>query len=333
MDERIIIKQEALQELSKLVSSISPFKTVVITDNNVEKFWLDDVLEQIDAETIIFKEGEENKNVETVSKIWNDLLEMNFSRESLILALGGGVVSDISGFVASTFMRGTKYGIIPTTLLSQIDASIGGKTGFNLKGKNMIGTFKKPDFTLMDLNTLETLPFEEMRNAFGEIVKYGILNNDIFYVLSELSNVEINIDLIEKCVEYKKKIVREDLMEHNTRRLLNLGHTVGHSIERLSEYDINHGNAISVGLYVNSLIGEQLFNFDVNITKKMLDKYDLPHTHNFSPEKILSNMKNDKKNWYNETIMVIPKDVSVMEIMNVEEDLILEALSKTRRSR
>ena len=332
MDKRITIKQGALRELGKLVSSVSPFKTVVITDNTVEGLWLDDVLEQIDAETIIFNEGEEYKNLETVSKIWDDLLEINFSRESLILALGGGVVSDISGFVASTFMRGTKYGIIPTTLLSQIDASIGGKTGFNFKGKNMIGTFKKPDFILIDPDTLKTLPFEEMRNGFGELVKYGVLNKDIFNVLFELNNVDINIDLIEKCVEYKKKIVREDLMERNTRRLLNLGHTVGHSIERLSDYDINHGNAISVGLYVNSLIGEQLFNFDANITKKMLSKYGLPHTHNFSPEKILSNMKNDKKNWYNEAIMVIPKDVNEMEIMNVEEDLVIETLSKTRES-
>ncbi len=331
MSGKFKIGKKVIQCLPETVDDISPHKTVIITDTRVDDLWLDDILSLIDAETIVVPEGEENKSLENVKNAWSRLLEMNFSRKSLVIALGGGMITDISAFISSTFKRGTKLGLIPTTLLAQVDASIGGKTGINFNGKNMIGTFYTPDFVLIDPVFMETLPEEEIKNGLGEIIKYALLTDNVYELLQENCK-RTDEELIRRCVEYKKEIVQKDLKENDIRRILNLGHTVAHGLEKLSNYEIKHGEAVSIGMMVNSLIAEDIFGFDSTLTRDLLDKFDLPSQHNFTPEKLLDSMRDDKKNWFDEMVMILPKDVGEVEIKEVSDELILSGLRKTKRS-
>ena len=331
MNENIVIGKKITDRLTDMVDDLSPYRTVVITDSTVEDLWLNDILSLIDAESMVIPEGEENKSLEHVKDIWSKLLEMDFTRKSLVIALGGGMITDISAFISSTFKRGTKLGLIPTTLLAQVDASIGGKTGINFKGKNMIGTFYKPDFVLIDPVFLETLPEEEVKNGFGEVLKYALLSGDIYDTLQERDE-KTDMELIRRCVEYKKLIVQKDLKENDIRRILNLGHTVGHGIEKLSDYKIKHGEAVSIGMMVNSMIAEDIFGFDPNVTRNLLDKFDLPSQHDFTPERLLDSMRNDKKNWFDETVIILPKDVGEVEIKEASDELLLNGLGKAKRS-
>jgi len=331
MSGKVRIGKEVMQCLPEIVDNISPNKTVVITDTRVDDLWLDDILSLIDAETIVIPEGEENKSLENVKIAWSRLLDIDFTRKSLVIALGGGMITDISAFISSTFKRGTKLGLIPTTLLAQVDAAIGGKTGFNFNGKNMIGTFYEPDFVLIDPVFMNTLSEEEIKNGFGEIIKYALLTEDIYELLRE-SEERLNVELIRRCVKFKTEIVQKDLKENDIRRILNLGHTVAHGIEKLSNYKIKHGEAVSIGMMVNSMIAEDIFGFDSTITGNLLDKFDLPSQHDFTPERLLDSMGNDKKNWFDETIMILPKDVGEVEIKEVSDELLLNGLRKAKRS-
>ncbi|MFO7793177.1 MAG: 3-dehydroquinate synthase [Candidatus Saliniplasma sp.] len=329
MNRDIKIGEGIIEILNEIVRELSPHKTVVITDSRVKDLWLDGVLEQVEAEALVIPEGEENKSLDHVKTVWNELLEMDFTRKSLIIALGGGMITDISAFISSTFKRGTKLGLIPTTLLAQVDAAIGGKTGINFNGKNMIGTFYKPDFVLIDPVFMDTLPEDEIKNGFGEILKYALLTEDVYEKLQE-DNECIDIDLIKRCVEYKVDIVQKDLTESGIRRVLNLGHTVGHGIEKLSGYEVKHGEAVSRGLMVNSLIAEELYGFDPSITRDLLERYGLPYQHDFSPETILDSMRDDKKNWFDETVLILPKEVGEVEIKEVSDELIIRCLKETK---
>lgn len=331
MSENIEIGKKITDRLTDMVDDLSPYRTVVITDSTVEDLWLNDILSLIDAETVTIPEGEENKSLEHVKNIWSKLLEMGFTRKSMVIALGGGMITDISAFISSTFKRGTKLGLIPTTLLAQVDASIGGKTGINFKGKNMIGTFYEPDLILIDPVFMETLPEEEIKNGFGEVIKYALLSGDIYDILQE-NDERTDVELIRRCVKFKTKIVREDLRETDIRRILNLGHTVAHGIEKLSNYEIKHGEAVSIGLMVNSLIAEDMYGFDPSLTKEMLDRYDLPRQHDLLPKEILESMRDDKKNWFDEIVMILPKNIGEVEVKRVNDELILNGLRRTHRS-
>ena len=194
----------------------------------------------------------------------------------------------------------------------------------------MIGTFYEPDFVLIDPVFMNTLPEEEIKNGFGEIIKYALLTEDIYELLRE-SEERLNVELIRRCVEFKTEIVQKDLKENDIRRILNLGHTVAHGIEKLSNYKIKHGEAVSIGLMVNSMIAEDIFGFDSTITRDLLDKFDLPCQHDFSSDKILDSMRDDKKNWFDETVMILPKSIGEVEIKEVNDELILSALEKTKR--
>lgn len=331
MTEDIVIGKGVTDRLTDMVDDLSPYRTVVITDSTVEDLWLNDILSLIDAETVTIPEGEENKSLEHVKNIWSKLLEMDFTRKSLVIALGGGMITDISAFISSTFKRGTELGLIPTTLLAQVDASIGGKTGINFKGKNMIGTFYEPDFILIDPVFMETLPEEEIKNGFGEIIKYALLSGDIYELLQE-NDERTDVELIRRCVEFKTKIVQEDLREADLRRILNLGHTIAHGIEKLSNYEIKHGEAVSIGLMVNSLIAEDMYGHDPSATEDMLDRFDLPRQHDLSPKEILDSMRGDKKNWFDDIVMVLPKDIGEVEVKRVNDEFILNGLRRTQRS-
>ena len=317
-----------LSSLPSLVEPLKPHKVAVLTNTTVEKLWLGRVLEVIEGEPIVIEDGEEYKSIETAVRVWGRLQEIGFTRRSLLIGLGGGVVTDIAGFVASTYMRGTLLGLIPTTLLAQVDAAIGGKTGVNFNGKNMIGTFYLPNFVLIAHETLSTLPPEELQNGLGEVAKYAVLERRVWNLVSK--KTEVTEDLVRECALYKAKVVDEDLREGGKRRILNLGHTAGHAIEKLSSYKIKHGLAVSIGLAVAAKIGEELYGFDSDKVEGMLSNLNLPTRHGFDPDEVLREMRLDKKAWYGRIVYVVPVDIGDVIVEEVSEGVIKRALEATR---
>lgn len=317
-------------ELPPLLSALSPYKVAVLTDSNVAPLWLEPLLEVTGAEPLIIPAGEEHKNVNTVVSLWEKLQKMGFTRKSLLIGLGGGVVTDIAGFVASTYMRGTLLGLVPTTLLAQVDAAIGGKTGVNFNGKNMIGTFYVPDFVLVSHETLSTLPPEELMNGMGEVVKYAILDRSVYKLLTRLHGTSPTEGLVRECINVKLRVVMEDLREGGRRRVLNLGHTAGHAIEKLSDYSLKHGFAVAIGLMVAANVGEELYGFDPGKVEELLRKFNLPTRLPFEPSDVLGEMKLDKKAWYGRIVFVVPVDIGDVSVEEVDEEVIRRALEAVR---
>ena len=248
----ILIGHGLLESVGDIfIERFSGKKIAIITDDKVDGLYGEKVMRSLKEKgfavsKFAFPNGEKSKNIQTYAEILKFLAQQEISRTDLIVALGGGVVGDITGFSASTFNRGVPFVQIPTTLLSQIDSSVGGKTAINLEeGKNLVGAFYQPSLVLCDIDVLSTLPQQEFNCGMGEGAKYAILDKNIF----ELVNGEYDlIDFVYLCIDYKRKIVEQDEFEKANRKLLNLGHTLAHGIEKLSGYTILHGNAVAMGL-------------------------------------------------------------------------------------
>ncbi|WP_048147236.1 3-dehydroquinate synthase [Pyrococcus abyssi] len=324
-----------LSSLPSIVEELNPYKIAVLTNDMLKSLWLDKIIELLggDVFPIVIPDGEEYKTIETAIKIWDELVSFGFTRKSLLIGLGGGVITDIAGFVASTYMRGTLLGFIPTTLLAQVDAAIGGKTGVNFHGKNMIGTFYLPNFVLISTETLSTLPRIELLNGMAEVIKYAILDKNVYRLLQDVKNVEEirnREDIIRESVNVKVRVVEEDLKESGKRRILNLGHTVGHAIEKLSGYKIKHGFAVSVGLIAAAKLGEKLYNFDSGKVIELVERFNLPTKLPYPPKDIIEAMKLDKKAWYGKIVFVIPVEIGRISIEDVPEELLLQVLGEIR---
>ena len=248
-----------------------------------------------------FEHGEKSKNLNTYTNILEYLASNSFKRGDLIVALGGGVVGDLAGFVASTYMRGIDFVQVPTTLLAMIDSSVGGKTAVDLpNGKNLVGSFYQPIKVIIDLKTLDTLPCSEYKNGMGEGIKYAMLmDGELESIVTEGVTCSSNIDkFVELCIRYKKYIVEEDEKESNLRRLLNLGHTFAHAIEKLSDYTIPHGVAVAQGLKIISDISikqGKLAPVAYDKLSLLLDRYDMHIDREFSIDEMLEVIKLDKK--------------------------------------
>ncbi len=253
-------------------------KIAVITDDIVDNLYGKKVVNSLKEKGFIiskfvFPNGEKSKNIETYTQILRFLAKEQISRTDLIVALGGGVVGDITGFSASTFNRGIPYVQIPTTLLSQNDSSVGGKTAIDLEeGKNLVGSFYQPALVLCDIDTLSTLSQKEFNCGMGESAKYAILDSKIFKLIN--SDFDL-LDLVYLCIDYKRQIVEQDEFEKGNRKLLNLGHTLAHGIEKLSGYSVLHGNAVAKGLKLillaskkHGFIDQQTFNSCIETLKK-----------------------------------------------------------------
>lgn len=222
-------------------------KMLVVTDVNVNRLYSKKLSLSGEVYFYVVKAGEKSKNLKTVEKITEFMLDKNFSRTDLIVALGGGVVGDIAGFTAAIYERGIDFVQIPTTLLAGTDSSVGGKTAVNLnKGKNIIGAFKAPILVVFDTETLYTLPEEEIKSGLGEVIKYALIDGKIF---DAIDKEEMDLkEVITLCVECKKRYVEEDETDLSIRAVLNLGHTFGHAIER--KYGLKHGVAVGEGLRI-----------------------------------------------------------------------------------
>ena len=303
----VIIKNGVRFEVAKYLKKVAPkcTKVVIITDNNVFMLYEADISASlknagINVCTFVMEAGEQHNNIQTYEAMINFVADAKLTREDVIIALGGGVVGDLAGFVAATYMRGIKVIQMPTTLLACIDSSIGGKTGFDLpQGKNLIGAFHQPSAVLIDLETLKTLPKAEMQNGLGEGIKYGFLiGKDTFDILKNgLENGNL-LDFVTRCVDYKLDIVNKDEKESGSRKLLNLGHTLGHAIEKESNYTIPHGLAVTKGTLcvANASVKygklqKQTYLDAVEICKK----YDLDYTISYDIKSLIKNIQMDKK--------------------------------------
>ncbi|WP_202710195.1 3-dehydroquinate synthase [Sporosalibacterium faouarense] len=287
-------------------------KIAIITDSNVEKIYGSTIVEllsydnTIGIKLITIRPGEQSKNLKTVERLYNELLDFHITRSDLIIAFGGGVVGDISGFVAATFLRGVPFIQIPTTLLAQVDSSVGGKVAINLpKGKNLVGSFYHPDGVFIDVGLLQTLKDRYFTDGLSEIIKYGcIKDRDLFYQLLRLDELNKNskdiANIIYKCCDIKRKIVEEDERDIGNRMILNFGHTIGHAIEKAYNYKkYTHGEAVAMGMYhiTNKSEAQGLTERGTTkILKKILEKYNLPYElPDVVRDEILDNVKLDKK--------------------------------------
>lgn len=258
--------------MNQLRDYIKPNKeTIIITDNGIPEEYID-IVEGLFTEplTLVLPMGEETKSLDIYKHIIEELATRDISPSCQLIALGGGVVGDITGFVASTYLRGVEWIQIPTTLLSQVDSSVGSKVALNHYRKNNIGAFYDPMMVLIDPLVLVTLPDEQFSNGMAEVLKYAfILEPKLFELIDEENWIEV----IKTCIECKIKIVEEDKLDKGIRHILNFGHTIGHAIEIDSEYSVLHGEAIGIGMY-HMLDGELK-----ELMKKYLTRFNLPITY------------------------------------------------------
>ena len=296
--ESIILIGERLENLKQYLPVNMP---IIITDTNVQKHWGHYFPP---GAVITIDTGEEIKTLDTVSLLYEKLLELDVDRASFVVGIGGGIVCDTAGFVASTYMRGIRFGFVSTTLLSQVDASVGGKNGVNFGGyKNIVGVFSQPEFVICDQNLLQTLPPREFQGGFAEIVKHGAITDDHLFEYLEQNwarALEHDPEVIEKVVHdsviIKSTIVNRDATEQGERRKLNFGHTLGHAIEKVLQ--VPHGEAVSAGMVLASEISEKkgyLQSEDSNRLSSLLEKFRLPVRLEFNREKVFAAIRKDKK--------------------------------------
>lgn len=287
-------------------------KICIVSDSNVGQYYTNQVIEIVKdyshlVETFTFPAGEENKNLNVVQNLYEHLILSKFDRNDLLIALGGGVVGDLTGYVAATYLRGINFIQMPTSLLSMVDSSIGGKTGVDFNAyKNMVGAFHQPKSVYMNISSLSTLSDVQYYSGFGEIIKHGLIKDkEYFYWLKEnilsLKNREKNtvMEMIYRSCQIKKQVVEEDPTEKGERALLNFGHTLGHAIEKLMNFTLLHGECVAIGMVAASYISYERGN----ITKEELDEiislikeYELPVTiTNLDYKDIIEASKHDKK--------------------------------------
>ena len=327
-------------------------RIVVITDARVSPLYLKPIvrhLQQIgyDTHSIVVPSGERQKSLTRTRKILTEMLQAAVGRKSVVLALGGGVIGDLAGFVAAIYQRGLPLVQIPTTMLSQVDSSVGGKVAVNHPlGKNMIGAFHQPQFVWADIETLETLPFREIVCGMGEVVKYGLaIDPGLFkYLELNLENIlSLKADDVlhvqSRCLEIKARIVSEDETDAGPRIILNLGHTVGHALESACDYRIlKHGEAVLLGIIVESYIAKKLGLISVDVQQRILElikRIPFKQTvESLTVDKILRAMQYDKKSVHGNVRFVLPSGIGKAKIVeNVDSAVVRESLSYLRKNK
>ena len=307
----IAILDVDFSQLNNFLTTLKPTQLLILVDENTHEHCLPILLGNLETEIpfeiIEIEAGEELKTLETAAQLWEILTEFETDRKALMINLGGGVITDMGGFIASTYKRGIPFINIPTTLLGMCDASIGGKTGIDHQFlKNIIGTFAQPEQIFVFPEFLKTLPFEELRSGFAEMLKHGLITdekhwNDLISI-KDLSSESI-FPFIETSMQIKQNVVEQDFTEQNVRKTLNFGHTIGHAIESLfllKGKPIMHGEAVALGMVcetrismLEGLISQETANDIISHIRKF---YPLLDISKFSLEEILNLMKNDKKN-------------------------------------
>jgi 3-dehydroquinate synthase len=324
-------------DFSYLENLVDKNHSIIITDENVfslhpKKFkgW----------QTIVIKPGESSKIQATVDFLVEQLVRMEADRKTFLIGAGGGVVTDITGFVASIYMRGVRFGFVPSTLLAMVDASVGGKNGIDIGPyKNLVGLIRQPDFLLFDISLLKSLPKEEWANGFAEIIKHASIKSvRLFRELEQNKPGFYQKDkaalskLIRTNVKIKSEIIQKDEFESGERRVLNFGHTLGHAIERL--YGLSHGRAISIGMIAAALLSEQFTVFkDTTRLAGVLQKFGLPTSSDFDSKKVFRVLRMDKKKVNRSMNYVLLKKIGQAQVKNIPMDQLEKLIESIASSR
>lgn len=303
-------------------------KIFLITDDNLYSIYrdlIDEFKDNLNCKVYYFKQGEESKNISTIQSIYDFLIENNANRNSSLIAFGGGVVGDLVGFVAATFMRGIKFVSIPTTLLSQVDSSVGGKVGFDYKGlKNIIGSFYNPVFVYICTDFLNTLKDAQFKDGLGEVIKYGMIQDSKLFEFIDKNyksiidkKTETLLFIIKSCLSIKLEVVEKDFKDLGLRNMLNFGHTIGHGIEISSNFKVSHGAAVALGMLVAVKLSEKKLSISKDVyirLKALLKKLELPTSYKVDNYSLfLYAINHDKKNT-NEIKFVLLEDISKCKI-------------------
>lgn len=327
-----ILVGEALTNLTRYLPDT---KVVVVTDENIKRLY-GDAFSRYPVITIGL--GERHKTLETMAEIYAQLIRLEVDRTSFILAIGGGIVCDVAGFAAATFMRGVPYGFVATTLLAQVDASVGGKNGVNFGGyKNMVGVFSQPRFVLCDPHLLTTLPREEVLCGLAEVIKHGaIADGDLFAYLQTNVQAALALEptviehLVHRSVVIKAGVVNEDETEQGGRRILNFGHTIGHAVEKLS--GVPHGQAVSVGMQVAARLSTRLAGLPTEKARALMQlckDFGLPTRLEIPTAKVAEALRKDKKKSGSSIHYVLIEKIGKAKVVELdldELDRLLEAL-------
>ncbi|MFD1294013.1 3-dehydroquinate synthase [Lutibacter holmesii] len=338
-------QEDAYMKLNAYIAKSNPSKIFILVDENTNENCLPILLQTIETikeiEIIEIEAGEENKNLDTCTGVWQALTELGADRKSLLINLGGGVITDLGGFVASTFKRGISFVNIPTTLLSMVDASVGGKTGVDLGVlKNQIGLFSDPEMVLIDTQYLATVPEREIRSGLAEIIKYGLTYDvTIWEKIKNFNTLSLeNIStLIHRSIEIKNEVVTEDPKEGGLRKVLNFGHTLGHAVESYfleseEKEKLTHGEAIAIGMITECFISEKLLGFPLNevalIKDECLKIYNKVQIDTKDYDAILELLIHDKKNVGGQVNFVLLSNYEKYKFdCKVDKALLIEALN------
>lgn len=339
----VYFNNDCSNALNTFVKKFKFSKIFILVDTNTHRdclaLFLSDFSTTANIEIIEIESGEEHKTIDTCVGVWNALSELGADRQSLMINLGGGVVTDLGGFIASTFQRGIEFINVPTSLLAMVDASVGGKTGVDLGSlKNQVGVINTGAMVLIDTTYLKTLPYNELKSGYVEMLKHGLIQNESYWsTLKDFSNLkkEKLPQLIYDSVLIKQNIVANDPHEIDLRKTLNFGHTLGHSIESLFLKDntkrtLLHGEAIAVGIILATFISHKLLNFPLaklsSIKSTMIDLFGKIDLKSKDYQEIINLLKFDKKNSHGNINFVLLHDIGDTKInCHVDELLILEA--------
>lgn len=325
----VIIERGGLGKCGEYISRVTKAKrAAIITDDVVEKLHSQAALDSMRAagfecSLYSFPNGEQSKSLENLGKIFDFLCESNITRSDIIIALGGGVVGDITGFAAASFLRGVDFVQIPTTLLAQVDSSVGGKTAIDIPGgKNLVGAFKQPALVICDSDILRTLPANRLAEGMGECIKYGMIRDEKLFELMESRDLdtvdEIMDEMVYACIDIKRGIVENDEFDRGERMVLNFGHTLGHALEGWHKYtDYPHGMGVAAGM---CMITDRLAPELSERLKKVVSAYKLPTGTDIPMSELLPFCRKDKKNEAKDINYIICREIGKGEIVKVTFD-------------
>ncbi|MDO4265414.1 MAG: 3-dehydroquinate synthase [Eubacteriales bacterium] len=325
----VLIGNGLLPDTGALVKKAVPGakKAAVITDDIVNDLYEKTVSASLSSAgfevcSFVFPNGEASKNAATYINMLNFLAENRLTRTDVVIALGGGVTGDMAGFAAATYLRGIRFVQIPTTLLAAVDSSVGGKTGMDLPaGKNLAGAFWQPSLVICDCKTLDTLTPEIFADGVAESVKYGILASRPLFELFERGDVRERLpEMIEECVSIKRDVVMEDEFDNGKRQLLNLGHTIGHAIEKKSEFGITHGHAVAIGTVIAANIAVSLGILaaeDAERIRMTLSRQSLPTDTDYDPKELAQIALSDKKRRGDTITLILPEQIGSCRLYKV----------------
>lgn len=318
----------------RCVSLLGKNRAVIVTDSNVAPLWLEKAEKSlkeagIDTVSFIFEAGEESKCKETLLELLEFMAENRLTRTDFAVALGGGVTGDMTGLAASLYLRGIPFVQVPTTLLAAVDSSVGGKTAVNLTaGKNLMGAFYQPSIVLCDILTLGTLSDDIFADGMAEVIKYGVIYDRALFDAVRGGNVKNNLEkIIARCVELKRDVVAKDEFDKGERQLLNFGHTMAHSIEKCSNFEVSHGSAVAIGMVIAARAAAKLGWSEEDCTEEIISAVtanSLPSKCGYSPADLADAALSDKKRAGDSISFVVPEVIGNCYLKKVSVDVLRE---------